>query len=246
MGKRNKQQQRAKRKGRKRHRKQVRLSRLKEIVRMCQEYPDIDNFIDSLDTSGFRRLLGIFRCPPEQYLQTEAVLERHGYSGYQMLQAEIETKDGSAGDGQGRGWTAAVKKEAEADEQFKIVVAIVQPEMTGDSSEDDTRRWAEVVSVVHELGHAHDMDRGISFQLGQPFNIEEAELFAHNFACQVLRKREMIMGLTAYLSIAICPISQDEGSAAEAAKRFMASEEYGLCIKAIPRHIRESFDIPEV
>jgi len=245
VAKRSERERRAERRARERQRLNTRLSQVREIVRMGQECPDINQFIASLYTAACTRLLGIFRCPPEKYLATEAVLAMNGHAGYLTLEAEISGGDGLSGDGKGRGWAAAVKQEGLPDAEFKIFVGIVRPTLTGDSAEDAVRRWAEVISVVHELGHAHDMDQGVSFRLGEPLSIEEAELFAHRFACRLLRERRMTMGLTAYLSMAICTISDADGAGAAAARRFMASEEYSLSLQAIPRYVRRNFDIIE-
>lgn len=245
MGKPGKQRRRKGRQTKKLRQLKTKRAQTRTILQMGESCPDLGDFIASLDTSGINRLLGIFRCSPDEHLATETILEKHGYAGYRMLQCEIDGAQTSGGDGKARGWAAAVKREEEQDEQFRIFVGIVERPLTGNSGSDMSGRWGAVIAVVHELGHAYDMDQGISFHLGQPLRIEESEYVAHEFACQFLRKREMTMGLTAYLSMAVCPMVNDESAIAVAARRFMASEEYRLALQEIPPYIRRQLGVTE-
>ena len=129
----------------------TKTARYRTILNMGESCPDLDEFIASLDISGTSRLLGIFRCSPDEYLATEAILEKHGHLGYRTLECEIDGERTSGGDAKGRGWTAAAKREHEPDEQFRIFVGIVKRPPTGDSTSDMLTRWGEVIAVVHEL-----------------------------------------------------------------------------------------------
>lgn len=222
----------------------AKLAQAEEIVRLAKSYPDLDQFIASLQPFHPSRLLGIFRCSPEEYLAADTVLARNGYPGYRMLECEIDGEDTPSGDGKGRAWTAAVKQEDQSDEAFKIFVGIVNRPSSDDSISAVSGRWMEIVSVVHELGHAYDMDNGITFHLGRPFDIEDAEVVAHDFACRLLRELGLTMGLTTYLSSVICSMLNDSNdSVASAARRFLASEEYRRCLSEIPGHMHEQFGI---
>lgn len=257
MGMRNKLQRREKRGTKKLRqlktklfRAKTKLSQAKAIVQMAKDYPDLETFVASLDTSEIRRLLGVFFCSPEEYLETEAVLERNGHPDYRALQGEIDGDPAPGGDGKGRGWTSAVKYDGEPDGQFRVFVGIVKQSAipdspTGDSTSEIVNRWGELIAVVHELGHAHDLDQGITFHVGQSFSVEEAEYVAHDYACRFLRKHRMTMGLISYLSMAICPIVKGEGSHANAARRFMASDEYRVAFRQIPRAARDLYNILE-
>ncbi|HUV64372.1 MAG TPA: hypothetical protein VMW24_10780 [Sedimentisphaerales bacterium] len=217
-----------------------------EIMQLLHDCPKLDDFISSLDTSGIHRLIGIFCCTPEQYLCTEKILEERGFSGYRTLQCPIEGDRISGGDGKGRGWTSAVKLQNECDDQFKIFIGLVRPSPTGVSASDRILPWEALISVVHELGHANDLDKGITFRIGKTFNLEEAEYYAHKFSCRLFRVRKMIMGLTTYLSVAICPMTdKGPGSTANAARRFLTSEEYRQSFSMIPKHVRRQFKLTE-
>lgn len=85
-----KQQRRVKRKAGELRRRRTKVAQTKEIVRLGESFPNINEFIASLDLSQFGRLLGIFTCSPEDYLATETILEKNGYAGYVTLQAEID------------------------------------------------------------------------------------------------------------------------------------------------------------
>jgi hypothetical protein len=216
-------------------------------MQMSEGYPDLDDFIASLHTKEITRLIGIFCCSPEQYLCTETLLREHGHPGYRCLKAEIQGDRTPCGDTKVRAWTSAVKRECETDDKFKIVIGVVRQPPTGDSNSDSIDRWSEVISVVHELGHAEDMEKGINFRVGQAFDIANAEYYAHQFAGRLLRERNMVMGLVAYLSIVICPMVRCESqSTSDAAKRFMESEEYRNCLRMIPKRVRRQFQIREV
>jgi hypothetical protein len=244
MGEPNKNERRAQRAARKRRGLKAQASPDRRILELAEECPDLVEFTASIDTSGFRRLLGIFPCSLAEYLATEMVLEKHGHPGYRPVQAETDGDPSTGGDRKARGWTTAVKRGGEPDEAFRIFVGIVRHPATGRVAEDICARWSEVIALAHELGHAHDMDHGGSFHIGGPLSIEQAEYEAHGFACRLLRRQRLTMGLAMYLSIAVCPIATDEQtSAAVAARRFMASLEYRRCRRQIPRFVREQFGI---
>ena len=246
MSKRNKGQRRE-------HRKRIELKRERQdcarsakIMRLADDVPGLEDFIDGVDTSRLTRLIGIFVCSTDEYLATEDVLERHGHGGYRMLKCEIEGDVESGGDGRARGWAAAVKLEAEPDSEFKIFVGIVKRQPTAGSGRDLTNRMSEIVAIAHELGHAFDMQFGDTFRFDRPIDIEEAEYVAHTHACRLLRDNSLVMGLVAYLSIAICAVIDSEGeSVARAAQRFVESDEYRQCIMQIPSFIRRHFDLKE-
>jgi len=50
------------------------------------------------------------------------------------------------------------------------------------------------------------MENMIVWGLGAAYDIEQAEYFAHEYACRFFLKRRMTMGLVAYLSTTVCPI----------------------------------------
>jgi len=241
-----KQEKRARRKAKKLRKLKTKFTHCTAIIQMTQECPGLDDFIASLDTSGIRRLIGIFCCSPEEYLCTEKILEERGYSGYRILQCDIEGDRISGGDGKGRGWTSAVKLQNECDDQFRIFIGIVRPAPTGNSTSDLILPWEALISVVHELGHADDLDKGITFRIGKTFVLEEAEYYAHQFSCRLLRERRMVMGLTTYLSIAVCSMTgKSLGSTTNAAKCFLASEEYQQCFRMIPKYVRRQFSLTD-
>jgi len=241
-----KQQRRTRRRNKKNRQEKAKMRRLQKILEIAHTCPALDDFIASLDTKEITRLIGIFCCPPEQYLCTERILREHGHPGYLCLKAEIQGDRTPCGDTKVRAWTSAVKRECETDDKFKIVIGVVRQPPTGDSDSDTIDRWSEVISAVHELGHAEDMEKGINFRVGQAFDIANAEYYAHQFACRLLQERNMVMGLVTYLSIAVCPMVRCESqSTSDAAKRFMESEEYRNYLRMIPKGLRRQFAMPD-
>lgn len=220
--------------------------RLRAILDMGEACPDLDDFITSLDMSGLTKLLGVFCCQPDKYLATETVLAENGHLGYQVLQCEIEGERSDTEKNGPRGWTSAVKKDCQPDEQYRTFVGIVRRPLTGDSAKDTIVRWGGIVAVAHEIGHAHDFEKGLPFQLGDSFDIAVAEFRAHQYACRLLSERGMTMGLVAYLSMTICAVAEDPcTSVSDAAKRFMKSEQYRECLNQIPSYVRQHFDLVE-
>ena len=211
------------------------------------DVPDIEQFIKSVDTSSVNRLLGIFFCPPESYGDTSRILNMAGYPGYQVLKGEIEGKSAVQGRDPKRGWTCPVKSEGAADSDFRIFIGLVRHPDTEKETRDTVSGWFGIVSFLHELAHARDLNEGVTFRLGQPFKIRDAEYFAHDYVCKFLRERRMTCALTAYLSIAVISIAEirEENAIIEAARLFMKSEEYRQSFQSIPRIYRKTFNIRE-
>ena len=245
MAKQNTRQRRAGRKAKKEQYLRKKLSRLKHIFQKADDCPDFDQFLGSLDLSGLSRLIGIFSCTPDEYGATEAVLARDGHPGYEVLQWEVNGEKGDERDPEGpRAWTAAVKRAGQSDEAYRIFVGIVRRPATGDGAKDAIARWGEIVSAVHELGHAHDLQDGAMLASDGVMDIAQAELRAHKFACRFFRDHRMMMALTVYLATVVSPIADESGAAVPlAASEFMASSEYAKCLKRIPKYLQRQFDV---
>jgi hypothetical protein len=223
------------------------LAQQTAFVELFECCPDLEAFIASLDASGFSRLLGIFVSSPDEHLCSEKVLERHGHHGYCTLRVEITGDQREDGRCKSRAWTSAVKRPEESDEHFRIVIGITKQPLTGNATSDKAARWGEIAAVVHELGHADDLTNGITFQADLATNIEEAEYYAHQYACRFFRDRKLVMGIVAYLSSAVCALSRDpEGSASRAATRFLHSEDYRLSLQMVPKLMQRQYRLIEV
>lgn len=226
--------------------RRIQAERLRATLKAAEACPGLAEFIASMDTSSITRLLGVFCCSPNEYLQTEGVLAARGYPGYEVLQCEIEGERTERHQNGPRGWAAAVKRAGEQDSQFKIFVGIVQRPPADEPAEDMARRWGEIVAVAHELGHADDMQNRLHFPLNDSLDLVAAEVHAHRYACHLLAEQEQIMGLAAYLAIGVCPIANDSStSASTAAREFMQSNTYKASYARIPSHMRGLFGLIE-
>ncbi len=205
-----------------------------------EDCTDLKEFISSIDTSYIKRLLTILTCPQEDFLETSKVLEKHEYNGYQVPEEFKGDPENDTND-QKWGWTVPVKRVEEDDSDWRLFIGVVDH-----PKKDYFQRWAERVIVVHEIGHAYDMDHDPTFKLDEETRVEDREYAAHEFACRNLREQGCMKTLTNYLSWCIVSAAKsDTGSHGGAARRFMKSNDFNDSLLAIPQGTRIIRNLPE-
>lgn len=177
----------------------------KEFIESFDSY--CDEYRYWKESTIVRRLVGIFEVPKAQFdLDREELLRRVGLADYSLVRyaTEYETEVCRQEPISGAGCTVAVRNVYGRIQPVVFVRSDVEavglaPELA-EAADPQFLDSIRLLVLMHELGHADDISKGINFDHKQlSIDLAGAEAYAHRFVCKHARRSNYPSPLTMYL-----------------------------------------------
>jgi len=200
----------------------------------------IDSYVSAFDklkrSAIVKSLKGIYELSDDAFykLTLEQKLEHVGLNGHSIVYYNCEhdnEKDHHANStAKGTGSTSAVLDPSGNIRPIIFLRDRIDVDESNEESDDGTKievaHAIQILVLLHELGHADDIAKGINFNHDERrLDLVAAEIYAHRFACTQAKKHNFRMALGYYLE------NIDEGLKSEteyvrlAAERFCAEND---------------------
>lgn len=203
---------------RKRHEKKLkRKKRLAVRVKHRSEWND--RFLDRLGSYAtefdrlrrrppIRSLVGIYELEDEEFydLTTEQKLTALRLSGMSNLlyDCEYDNEAGTIGrTASGTGYAAPLRVDGQGVRPIIFLRRRVEVDSGSDvdaGMRNEVAATTRLVVLLHELGHAEDIERGVNFDHATlKLDLVSAEAYAHRFACDFARMHNYRLAIRHYL-----------------------------------------------